>query len=330
MKLIRTINGSVTNSNPLWIMRQAGRYLPEYKDLRKKSKNFMDFCLDQEMVLEATLQPIKRFDFDAAIIFSDILIIPHFLGQKVSFEEGVGPILDIPDWDKILNNEFESEVSIIYQAINQVRAKLLKEKALIGFVGCPWTLASYMISSGKTNDFPNLVNFVENWPLFEQLINKLIKVISNHAIAQLKSGADVIQLFESWAKAVPKVYRQKWLFEPVIKIIQNIRRDTPTANIIYYGRGVSVDAILALDHLGITFGISEDIDLTDLPITSSCLQGNLDPKKLRDGDFRSDILKILEFANDRSFIVNLGHGILPDTPLLHVEEFVRFVRDGCQ
>ena len=330
MKLIRTINGSVKNGNPLWIMRQAGRYLPEYKELRKKSPNFIDFCLNQEMVLEATLQPIKRFDFDAAIIFSDILIIPHFLGQKVSFEEGVGPILDIPDWNKIINDEFKSEVSIIYQAIKEVRGKLLKEKALIGFVGCPWTLASYIISSGKTNDFSKLVNFVENWPLFEKLINKLIKVISNHAISQLKSGADVIQLFESWAGAVPKVYRQKWLFEPVIKIIQNIRQDIPEANIIYYARGVSVDAILALDHLGITFGISEDIGLADLPITNSCLQGNLDPKKLRSGDFKSDVLKILEFAKDRSFIVNLGHGILPDTPLLHVEEFVRLVRDGCQ
>lgn len=327
MKIIRTLNDSVEKTKPIWIMRQAGRCLPEYRELRKKSKNFMDFCLNQDMVLEATLQPIKRFDFDAAIIFSDILIIPHFLGQKVSFKEGVGPVLDKPDWNQIVCGNIESEISIIYKTIQLVRNELSPEKALLGFVGCPWTLASYMINSGKTNDFPKLISFVQNWPMFEKLINKLVEVISDHAIAQLRSGANAIQLFESWAVAVPVDCRKKWLFDPATKIIETIRHAVPDAKIIYYGRGVSGDAIVALDHLNVAFGISEDVSLSDLPNTNSCLQGNLDSKKLQHGNFKEDVLNILEFSKDKPFIVNLGHGILPDTPIAHVEEFVQLVRD---
>ncbi len=328
MKIVRTLNGYVENIKPIWIMRQAGRCLPEYRELRKKSKNFMDFCLNQEMVLEATLQPIKRFDFDAAIIFSDILVIPHFLGQKVSFKEGIGPVLDKADWDQVINGNVESEIEIIYKAIQLVRNDLSKDKALLGFVGCPWTLASYMVNSGKTNDFSKLIGFVKNWPMFEKLINKLVEVISDHAIAQLRSGADAVQLFESWAGAVPLDCRKKWLFDPATKIIQSIRNAVPGAKIIYYGRGVAGDAIAALDHLNIAFGISEDANLSDLPNTGSCLQGNLDSQKLLNGNFKEDVLNILEFSKDKPFIVNLGHGILPDTPIAHIEEFVRLVRDA--
>ena len=327
MKIVRALNGYVENIKPIWIMRQAGRCLPEYRELRKKSKNFMDFCLNQEMVFEATLQPIKRFDFDAAIIFSDILVIPHFLGQKVSFKEGVGPVLDNPDWDKVIYGNIESEIEIIYQTIKQVRNWLSKEKALLGFVGCPWTLASYMVNSGKTGDFSKLIDFMQNWPLFEKLINKLVEVVSGHAIEQLRSGADVIQLFESWAAAVPVNYRKKWLFDPAAKIIQIIRQSVPGAKIIYYGRGVAGDAITALDHLNVAFSISEDANLHDLPNTKSCLQGNLDSQKLLNGNFKEDLLNILEFSKDKPFIVNLGHGILPDTSIAHIEEFVELVRD---
>lgn len=328
MKLIRTLNGSLENLKPIWIMRQAGRYLPEYRELRKKSKSFMDFCLNQDMVLESTLQPIKRFDFDAAIVFSDILVIPHFLGQKVHFEEGVGPVLAMPDWQQIINSNVESEISIIYQAISGVRHELAVDKALLGFVGCPWTLASYMINLGKTADFTRLIDFVATWPLFDKLINKLVAVVADHAIAQLKAGADVIQLFESWAGAVPGNYRKKWLFGPAIKIIERIRSAVPESKIIYYGKGVTAEAIATLEYLGVAFGVSENVELISLPSTTACLQGNLDSQKLRDGNFKEDVLKILEFAKNRPFVVNLGHGILPDTPISHVEEFVQIVRSA--
>ena len=326
MKIIKNLNGHVENQKPIWIMRQAGRYLPEYKALRKKSSTFMEFCLHQDMVVEATLQPINRFDFDAAIIFSDILVIPHFLGQGVHFKEGVGPVLDDPDWREILETSTHEGIHVVYDTIKTVRSELDVQKALIGFVGCPWTVASYMINQGKTNCFEELVTFVETWPLFNKLIDKLILVIADHAVHQLRAGANVVQLFESWAAAVPIQFQQQWLFEPAAKIIEHIREKVPGSNIIYYGKGVAGEAIKNLSHLNIGFGVSHDEDLNTFEDTSVCLQGNLDPQKLLDGNFKDDVLAILEFSKDRPFIVNLGHGILPETPIAHVEEFVAMVR----
>ncbi len=326
MKIIKNLNGHVENQKPIWIMRQAGRYLPEYKALRKKSRNFMDFCLNQDMVFEATLQPIKRFDFDAAIVFSDILVIPHFLGQKVHFKEGVGPVLEFPDWREILETSIHEDIHVVYESIKNVRRELDPQKALIGFVGCPWTIASYMINMGKTTSFEGLVNFAQTWPLFGRLMDKLVAVIANHAAHQLKAGANVIQLFESWAAAVPVQFQQEWLFRPTAKIIGYIREEIPGAHIIYYGKGVAHEAIKNLAHLNIGFGVSHETDLGTLKDVSVCLQGNLDPQKLLDGNFKQDVLAILEFSKDRPFIVNLGHGISPETPTTHVEEFVNLVR----
>jgi len=326
MKIIQALNGHTETQKPIWIMRQAGRYLPEYRALRKKSPNFMGFCLNQEMVVEATLQPIARFGFDAAIIFSDILVVPHFLGQTVYFKEGVGPILEHPDWEKILDASMSDDVHLIYESIKNARRELDSQKALIGFVGCPWTIASYMISAGKTNSFEGLVTHAKTWPLFNKLMDKLTTVISDHAVYQLKSGANVVQLFESWASAVPVELQQMWLFEPAEKIIRQIQKQVPGANIIYYGKGIAQEAINNLQHLGVGFGVSQDTRLSSLKDTSVCLQGNLDPQKLFDGNFRGDVLNILEFSKDRPFIVNLGHGILPETPVSHVEEFIDLVR----
>jgi len=326
MKIVQALNGHIEIQKPIWIMRQAGRYLPEYRALRKKSPNFMDFCLNPEMVLEATLQPITRFDLDAAIIFSDILVVPHFLGQGVHFKEGAGPILGHPNWEKILNAPISDDVQLIYESIKSVRGVLDSKKALIGFVGCPWTIASYMISEGKTNSFEGLVAHAKTWTLFNKLMDKLTTVISDHAVFQLKSGASVVQLFESWAAAVPIKLQQRWLFEPTEQIIHQIQKQVPGANIIYYGKGIAQEAINNLQHLGVSFGVSQDTRLSSLKDTTVCLQGNLDPQKLLDGNFRDDVLNILEFSKNRPFIVNLGHGILPETPVSHVEEFVDLVR----
>lgn len=326
MKILRALNGHIEIQKPIWIMRQAGRYLPEYRALRKKSPNFMDFCLNPEMVVEATLQPIVQFDFDAAIIFSDILVIPHFLGQSVHFKEGVGPILERANWQELLQTPTQEDIHITYESIKNVRRELDSQKALIGFVGCPWTIASYMISEGKTNSFEGLVTHAKTWPLFNKLMDKLTTVISDHAVRQLKSGANVVQLFESWASAVPAELQQMWLFEPAEKIIRQIQKQVPGANVIYYGKGIAGQAIKNLQHLGVGFGVSQDTKLSSLKDTSVCLQGNLDPQKLLDGNFRGDVLNILEFSKDRPFIVNLGHGILPETPVSHVEEFIDLVR----
>jgi uroporphyrinogen decarboxylase len=326
MKIIKNLNGLIENQKPIWIMRQAGRYLPEYKALRKKSSSFMEFCLNQDMVVEATLQPIKRFDFDAAILFSDILVIPHFLGQQVHFKDGVGPVLDAPNWQKILETPIHEGIHIVYDSIKPIRQELAPQKALIGFVGCPWTIASYMINRGKTNNFDELVSFTQTWPLFHKLMDKLISVIATHAVHQLRAGANVIQLFDSWAAAVPSQLQQQWLFEPAAKIIEHIQEKVPGANIIYYGKGVAQEAIKKLAQLKVGFGVSHEEDLFSFKDISVCLQGNLSPQKLLDGNFKADLQTILEFSKDRPFIVNLGHGILPETPIAHVEEFVAMVR----
>lgn len=309
-------------------MRQAGRYLPEYRKLREKFSSFMDFCFNPESVILATLQPIDRFDFDAAIIFSDILVIPHLLGQEVFFKEKIGPTLEKPDWQRILSAHLENKAEIIYDSITAVRKNLSPEKALIGFVGCPWTIASYMLSEGKTQDYPGLIHSLETWPLWDRVIEKLIEAVSEHAINQLRAGADVVQLFESWAAKVPPRYHQKWLFEPVEKIIQKIREKISDAPIIYYGRGVARHAITSLSHLKIGFGVSHEEELGVFESCGVCLQGNLDPQKLLDGNFELDVLNVLDFAKDKPFVVNLGHGILPQTPISHVERFVDLVR--CQ
>lgn len=328
MKIIRALNGHIENVKPIWMMRQAGRYLPEYRALREKLPSFMDFCLNQEMAIQATLQPIQRFNFDAAIIFSDILVLPHFLGQGVHFKDGIGPILEKPDWKKILDTSVCEDIEVVYRSIAGVRKELGSQKALIGFAGCPWTIASYMISAGKTTNFEELVNFVKTWPLFDALVDKLVGVIADHAVNQLRAGADVVQLFESWALAVPGDFKDKWLFQPAERIVRQIQKEVPGANIIYYGKGIASGALKSLAYLGVGFGVSQDESLSDLEGVGACLQGNLDPQKLLDGNFDVDVFAILDFAKNRPFIVNLGHGILPKTPISHVERFVELVRGG--
>lgn len=328
MKILKTLSGHIDEIKPVWIMRQAGRYLPEYRALRKNYKHFMNFCLDKDSVVEATLQPIERFDFDAAIIFSDILVIPHFLGQEVSFKEGIGPILEMPDWENILEASINEDINIIYEAIQHARCALDSKKALIGFVGCPWTIATYMLNLGKTNDFQALVNFCRTWPLFPKLIRKLTAVIASHAVTQIKSGANVIQLFESWASVVPTELQEEWLFQPAKAIFEYIEKCCPGTNVIYYGKGIAASAIKHLSGPKISFGVSHDTSLNTLKNSTACLQGNLDPQKLLDGNFKEDVKNILEFSKDRPFIVNLGHGILPETPIKYVEEFIDLVRQG--
>ncbi|MCE2716421.1 MAG: uroporphyrinogen decarboxylase family protein [Pseudomonadota bacterium] len=327
MKLARALEGCVEKIKPIWLMRQAGRYLPEYRKLREKFPDFIEFCFNSEAVVEATLQPIRRFDFDAAIVFSDILVIPQFLGQAVSFREGVGPVLEEPIWDKILHTPFGG-AEVVYGAIKELRGRLDQEKALIGFVGCPWTVASYMISGGKTNKYEDLVRFAAEWPLFDRLLDKLVSVIADHAVGQLRAGADVVQLFESWAAEVPAVYQSRWLFDPAKRIVGGITEQVPDARIIYYGRGVAGEALDKLGRLRISFGLSQGESLRSFEGVGACLQGNLDPQKLLEGGFERDVAKILDFAKNRPFVVNLGHGILPQTPIGNVEKLIELVR--CQ
>ncbi len=327
MKLLEALNGSINSIKPVWMMRQAGRYLPEYKKLRSNFKSFIDFCFTPDAVLEATLQPINRFDLDAAIIFSDILVIPHCLGQNVTFIENIGPVLEsVENLETVLDNKLSSQISSVYESISKTRQALSKEKALIGFAGCPWTVAAYMLGYNKTNGFQQALLKAQSNPNFDVILTKLANHIADHCINQINAGANVIQLFESWAAVVPVDKMQSWVFSKASLIVEKIRELHPNVPIIYFAKGRVVDAIETLENLNIAFSVDENINLLDLPNTNICLQGNLSPIKLADGNFEADVLNILNFAKDKPFVVNLGHGILPHTPIENVEKFINMVR----
>lgn len=329
MKLLETLNGYVDPVKPVWMMRQAGRYLPEYKKLRSNFKGFIDFCFNSEAVVEATLQPIKRFDLDAAIIFSDILVIPHCLGQNVNFVENVGPVLDeLENLETILDQQISPNIATVYESITKTRQHLAANKALIGFAGCPWTVASYMLGYNKTKGFQQALLKAQNISNFEVVLTKLAHHIADHCINQINAGANVIQLFESWASVVPVDKIQSWVFSKSRLIIEKIRNLHPNVPIIYFAKGRVIEAMQNLRDLNIAFSVDENTNLFDLPHTSGCLQGNLSPLKLVDGNFEGDVVNILNFAKDKPFVVNLGHGILPHTPIENVEKFIHMVRFG--
>jgi uroporphyrinogen decarboxylase len=317
---------------PIWMMRQAGRYLPEYRNVRKSFKDFIEFCLTPDAVCEVTLQPIVRFNFDAAIIFSDILILPHLLEQAVSFEDGYGPKLrEMPhhllsgaphdvDWTTIEN---------VYKALKVVRNELAATKSLIGFCGMPWTLMCYMIHQKKIGDGVELKGSLKRFPKKEILLNLLIEVVAQHAINQINAGCDVIQLFDSWAIFCeePSIY----LFLPLQAILKKIWDVHPHCPIIYYGRGIShyYNTISDIDG-NLVFGVDESSDLTLLKELKRPLQGNLDPLTLIAGGdaLEGSVRRILDQTKGVSHIFNLGHGIKPETPIANVEKMIGIIRES--
>lgn len=313
-------------------MRQAGRYLPEYKNIRKSFDNFIEFCLTPDAVCEVTLQPIKRFNFDAAIIFSDILILPHLLGQTVSFEEGYGPKLDqMPSYlfDTVPNDINWKTIENVYSALKTVRHHLDKTKSLIGFCGMPWTLMCYMIHQKKIGDGRDLKENLKRFSKKEHLLNVLIDVVADHAINQIDSGCDVIQLFDSWALFCdePEIY----LLPPLRAILKKIWAIHPHSPIIYYSRGATRYYNSLSDIQGnLVFGVDEFTDIASLKALNRPLQGNLGPEALIMGGHRleASVRCILEQTKDISHIFNLGHGIRPETPIENVEKMIDIVRNG--
>jgi uroporphyrinogen decarboxylase len=337
-------------SPPLWMMRQAGRYLPEYRALREKAGDFWTLCLTPEYASEVTLQPVQRFGYDAAILFSDILVIPRALGQVVHFLPTHGPRLEPLEWPKVLDRDsdwetFQGELTPIYQALRETKKKLTRSTSLIGFAGTPWTLATYMLDLGKgkgpSKDFSESHKALHN-PLFlNKLLDSLSQAITRHLINQIKAGADVVQLFDSWAGIVPISLRQQVLVDPLKQIIKGIRDIYPTTPIIYFGRQISDSYPYLLDELeqmgplftqNFALGIDQTTDIAWARKTLQdrvCLQGNLDPECLRAGGEKLTIavLNILRTLSRGAHIFNLGHGILPNTPISHVEHVIELVRN---
>jgi len=338
-KFLKALNGEISNIPPIWFMRQAGRYLPEYRELRNQEKDFLSFCYNPKSVCKATLQPINRFSFDAAILFSDILVVPDFLNQYVSFESGKGPVLKpIKNWDDFNNLSSdinESKISVIYEAIDLIKSKLSNDTALIGFCGAPWTVATYMIAGHGTSDqAPARCLAYNNVDLFSALIDRLITVSIEYLTGQFKAGVDVVQIFDSWAGVLPQHEFEKWSLIPIQKIINGVKNNIPNAKFIVFAKGVGskIKSIAEIDSVrAVGIDTATDLVWARSQVSSNlALQGNLDPLVLLEGGnaLNDAVLTILNEMKGHPHIFNLGHGILPQTPIAHVDKVLSLIRNG--
>ena len=334
---LAALAGERQKTPPIWLMRQAGRYLPEYRALRAKAPTFLDFCYDPALAVEATLQPIRRFGFDAAILFCDILVLPDALGQRVGFETGDGPRLDpIADGEalgKLRREPDWGRLEPVFEALDRVKGALQKETALIGFCGAPWTVASYMIADRGTPDQAPARLFAYRHPdLFAGLIDRLVDASAEYLCRQFAAGADAAQIFDSWAGVLPPAEFERWCVRPIAAIVAKVRARAPRARIIAFPRGAGAQvakfgAIAEIDAIGLDTAADPKAAVAALP-ERLALQGNLDPLALVAGGRRLDeeIERVKSGFETRAHIFNLGHGVLPETPIAHVERLVARVR----
>ncbi len=324
------INRKIHNT-PIWFMRQAGRYLPEFREIRKKNQNFIKLCLNKNLSSEITLQPLKRFELDAAIIFSDILIVPYGLGQKVEFKKNFGPILDDIDlnvFKKTDEKNFTNKLNSIYESLELTsRNTLLNNKDLIGFVGAPWTILVYMLNkqSPKKKINSNLMN---NEKLINDLLRLINKFLKIHIKNQIKNGASVIQIFDSWAGLVEEKKLSKYIYDPTLEIVEYVK--TLGTPVICFPRNIKnykeYSKIVKPDALNIDYNVKPEKIREEIDIV---VQGGLDPKFLL-GDketLKKETLKYLNIFKDHPYIFNLGHGVLPETEPNNVEYLVKLVKD---
>lgn len=341
MKLLNTLKGKKTVTPPIWLMRQAGRYLPEYKEIRKKELNFLDLCYNPKLASKITLQPIKRYGFDGAILFSDILVIPDALGIKTEFIKNVGPKLNPITTEKDLNNlrinNIKNHLSPVFETINLVKSQKPKETNLIGFSGSPWTIATYIIEGGSSKNFEKIRSIaIKDEDFFQKLIDILINSIIEYLSYQIESGVEIIQLFDSWAGILPESEFSKWVLNPNKKIIDTIKERYPEIPIILFAKnsGLLNENIcqnIKFDCLAIDQNLPKkwvkDVIQNKY---SKIIQGNLDNILLCYGSkdqIKKEVINILDSFNDYPFIFNLGHGVLKDTPIENVEFVLDLVRN---
>jgi uroporphyrinogen decarboxylase len=336
--LLAVLGGQKREVPPIWMMRQAGRYLPEYREVRARAGGFLDLCFNPDFAAEVTLQPIRRFGFDAAIIFSDILVIPYALGRSVRFEAGEGPRLDPLDTpEKIATLATAADfgkLQPVYEALRRVRSKLAPEVTLIGFCGAPWTVATYMVAGQGTPDqAPARMLAYRDPEAFSKIIDALVENSIEYLLGQLKAGADCVQIFDTWAGVLPPREFLRWSIAPTARIVEGVRAKVPDAQIIGFPRGAGA---LLPAYVGATRVDAVSIDWAAEPSlirervqSRVAVQGNLDPLALMAGGTALDraIDDVLANYAQGRLIFNLGHGILPETPIAHVEQMVRRVRD---
>lgn len=336
MKILEALNGEKHFPPPIWMMRQAGRYLPEYRATRKEAGSFLDLCYSPKHAIEVTMQPIRRFDFDAAILFSDILVIPDALGRKVDFLEKQGPVLEAlkaEEVAKLNTDKVLSHLEPVFETVSGIREALSDEKTLIGFCGAPWTVATYMIAGHGTPDqAPARIFMKTNPDAFDVLINVLVEASSVYLIEQIKRGADCVQIFDTWAGVLGEREYEAYAIEPVRKIVANIREAYPDVKIIGFPKGAPLYAKKFIektnvDAIGIDWTIPLDFARDELQ-PHACVQGNLDPLSLISGgdDMVTRIHEICSALKDGPHVFNLGHGITPQTPIENVELMIDTVR----
>jgi uroporphyrinogen decarboxylase len=335
--LLEVLRGKRQAVPPVWMMRQAGRYLPEYREVRAKAGSFLDLCFTPELAAEVTLQPVRRFGFDAAILFSDILVIPHALGRAVSFVAGEGPrlvpLIDPAGVDALPAAVDQEILAPVYATIRLVKAALAPEVALLGFCGAPWTVATYIIAGQGTADQAPARLFAYRHPkTFGRLIDRLAEASVAYLARQFEAGVDAVQLFDTWAGVLPPEEFSRWCVAPAAKIVTELHRQVPQAKIIGFPRGAGVHyqkylEQVAVDAVSLDWTIEKTFARQNLQ-SRRPVQGNLDPLALLAGGSALDqgIDAVLDAFADGPFIFNLGHGILPETPLAHVERMLARVR----
>ena len=331
-----TLNNCITNKEtsytPIWFMRQAGRYLPEFREIRKKNPDFIKLCLTPNLVDEITLQPLKRFDLDAAIIFSDILMIPYGLGQEVVFKKGIGPILGELNIENIINTEpkdFIKKLLPVYKGIEKVKNQL-RGKNLIGFVGAPWTLLLYMINKKSPKNSFDFNKINKDKILINKLLKKIEDMICLHIDKQIEAGADIIQIFDSWAGLLPVKELPIYCYIPILKIVEHVKsKKIPT---ICFPKGIG-DSYVDFCNTVKPDCISIDYDVDPLWIKEKVngipIQGGLDPKILLQEKeiIKKNSEKYLNIFKDYPYIFNLGHGVLPEIKPEMIEYVIRIVRE---
>ena len=334
--LLDTLLGNGGSRPPIWLMRQAGRYLPEYRALRREAGSFLELCYTPELAVEITLQPIRRFRMDAAILFSDILVVPDALGCEVRFEEGAGPKLQTvrteTDLARLQLDGLLQHLAPVYAAVRQIRAQLPSETALIGFAGAPWTVAAYMVEGEGSKDYARPRALAQRDPaLFGALIDLLVESTTRHLLAQIDAGAQVVQLFDSWAGVLSEPEFVRWCQQPAARIVAAIKQARPEVPVIAFPRGAgalypSYREAVGADGIGLDTAVPLAWARRVMP--DVCLQGNLDPVTLLVGGapLRAEAERIVAALAGARYVFNLGHGVMQETDPNSVAALVDYVK----
>ncbi len=336
-KIVNNLSGLPSETPPIWLMRQAGRYLPEYRETRAKAGGFLDLCYNPELAAEVTLQPIRRFGFDAAILFADILLLPQALGVDLWFEAGEGPRLSttrsIGEVSALrTKDEIHEILSPIYETVRILKSELSEETTLIGFAGAPWTVATYMIAGRGTKDqAPARRWMFEDYPGFLSLITLIEEATIEYLCMQIEAGANVVKLFDSWAGALPYHYIEKVSIAPMQRIFSEVKKRYPHVKTIAFPRGIGEAYVLAdqPEFDGVAIDSSIDMSWANKVLGPKCLQGNLDPMAVVAGGevMKVEANRILDEMRGRPYIFNLGHGITPEANPDHVYQLIEIVRN---